>query len=122
MLLAEENDLRPEEQTYCARLRELCPEVHTAVTLARAFFQMVRERKADQFETWQQTVHESAVAELRRFAAGLEQDKAAVARALSEPWSNGVVEGHVNRLKLIKRQMYGRAKFDLLRQRVLHAA
>ena len=53
---------------------------------------------------------------------GLRQDESAVRAAIVEPWSNGPVEEQVNRLKLIKRSMYGRAGFDLLRQRVLHAA
>ncbi|EHP91380.1 transposase of ISMdi2, ISL3 family [Methylorubrum extorquens DSM 13060] len=56
------------------------------------------------------------------FVTGLRQDEAAVRVAIVEPWSNGLVEGQVIRLKMIKRSMYGRAKFDLLRQRVLHAA
>ena len=64
----------------------------------------------------------AATTELGGFAAGLRQDKEAVRAAIVEPWSNGPVEGQVNRLKLIKRSMYGRAKFDLLRQRVLLAA
>jgi transposase len=59
---------------------------------------------------------------LARFATHLCRDEAAVLAALQLPWSNGPVEGQVRRLKLIKRQMYGRAKFDLLRLRVLHAA
>ena len=62
-----------------------------------------------------------AVAELQGFAAGLRRDHAAVFAALSLPFSNGQVEGQVNRLKMIKRTMFGRAKFDLLRQRVLAA-
>jgi transposase len=61
------------------------------------------------------------VPELQSFAAGLRRDKAAVMAALSLPYSNGQVEGQVNRIKLIKRTMYGRANFDLLRQRVLAA-
>jgi transposase len=61
------------------------------------------------------------VPELRSFAASLRQDESAVAAALTERWSNGPVEGHVNRLKMIKRQMYERAGFRLLRARVLHA-
>jgi transposase len=51
---------------------------------------------------------------------GIKQDEAAVAAAITEPWSNGPVEGQINRLKLIKRQMFGRASFELLRLRVLH--
>ncbi|GAC1552513.1 MAG: hypothetical protein NVS2B7_28510 [Herpetosiphon sp.] len=62
------------------------------------------------------------MAELRQFAASLQRDYAAVRAGLSEVWSNGQLEGQVNRLKLLKRQMFGRAKFDLLRTRVLHAA
>ena len=61
-------------------------------------------------------------AQYRRFAEGIRQDEAAVAAALTADWSNGPVEGHVNRLKVIKRQMYGRAGLRLLRARVLHAA
>jgi transposase len=59
---------------------------------------------------------------LRSFAVGLRQEYAAAAATLEYPWSNGPVEGHVNRLKTIKRQMYERANFDLLKVRVLHAA
>ena len=59
---------------------------------------------------------------LRGFADGLRRDGNAVRAAIAEPWSNGPVEGHINRLKLIERPMFGRAKFDLLRQHVLHAA
>ncbi len=59
---------------------------------------------------------------IQTFAAGLEQDGAAVRAALTEPWSSGQAEGQVNRLKLLKRQSYGRASFDLLRRRVLLAA
>jgi transposase len=60
--------------------------------------------------------------ELRTFAASLERDGAAVRAALHRPWSTGSVEGHITKLKLIKRSAYGRMKVDLLRQRVLHAA
>ena len=59
--------------------------------------------------------------ELRRFAEGIRRDEAAVLAAVTQPWSNGPVEGHVNRLKVVKRQMYGRAGFVLLRARVVRA-
>jgi transposase len=59
--------------------------------------------------------------ELRRFAEGIRRDEAAVLAAVTQPWSNGPVEGHVNRLKTVKRQMYGRAGFILLRARVVRA-
>lgn len=119
LLLRAESERKPEEQAYCDRLLSLCPDVNTVVTLAQEFTQMVRAQKAETFDTWLVTAKESGVAELRGFAIGLQQDKAAVLAALSQPWSTGPVEGHINRLKLIKRQMYGRANFDLLRQRVL---
>jgi transposase len=62
------------------------------------------------------------VGAVETFAAGLEQDGAAVRAALTMPWSNGQAEGQITRLKLVKRSMYGRANFDLLRRRVLLAA
>ncbi len=83
------------------------------------FAELLRQRRPAGFDPWLDAV---TATELRGFAAGLRQDKAAVRAAMGEPWSNGPVEGQVNRLKLIKRSMYGRASFDLLRQRVLLAA
>jgi transposase len=71
------------------------------------------------FEAWLERAATSSIPELQSFVVGLERDKAAVAAALSLPISNGQVEGQVTRLKLIKRSMYGRANFDLLRERVL---
>jgi transposase len=58
---------------------------------------------------------------MKSFANGIKRDKAPVVAALEHEWSNGQVEGQVNRLKTIKRQMYGRGKLDLLRARVLHS-
>ena len=81
---------------------------------------MVRERKVAMLEGWLTAAQASTVPELRSLANGIERDKAAVIAGLTLPWSQGPVEGHVNRLKLIKRQMFGRAKIDLLRQRVIH--
>ena len=72
------------------------------------------------FADWLAAVERSGCGELWSFASGLRQDEAAVSAALTEAWSNGPVEGQVNRLKTIKRQMYGRAGFDLLRARVVN--
>ena len=77
---------------------------------------MVKDQVADAFGGWLREAEASALAP---FAAGLRRDEDAVRAALTEPWSNGQVEGQVNRLKVIKREMYGRAGFDLLRCRVL---
>jgi len=78
---------------------------------------MIRERDSRAWPAW---LHSAKATLLARFAQSLCRDEAAVLAALQLPWSNGQVEGQVHRLKLIKRQMYGRAKFDLLRLRVVH--
>jgi transposase len=83
---------------------------------------MVRERKGERLDPWVTEASESGIDEVRRFAAGLLADEAAVRAGLTLEWSQGQVEGHVNRVKVLKRQMYGRANFDLLRRRVLHPA
>ena len=121
MLRRPEADRKPEEQAYWARLFQLCPEIHRAAELVQEFHEMVRERKSEQLDAWLEAAASSRIAELQSFAAGLRRDKSAALAALSLPWSTGPVEGHSHRLKLIKRQMYGRAKFDLLRQRVLYS-
>jgi transposase len=83
--------------------------------------EIIRERKAALLDSWIDRARWSGIAiELRRFANGLVSDINAVRAALELPWSNGQTEGQVNRLKLVKRQMYGRANFDLLRKRFLY--
>lgn len=117
--------LRPDEQLdeqarqLVIRLGQISPAVQTARELALWFLRMVRERRADEFGAWIDAARDGPVSCLRSFAQKLLSDRAAVVAALSSKWSNGQVEGQVNRLKLIKRQMYGRANFDLLRLRVL---
>lgn len=83
---------------------------------------MICSRRSATFDAWLETSESSKIAPLKTFAAGLKRDYTEVKAALELPWSNGQTEGQVNKLKLIKRQMYGRANFDLLRQRVLLAA
>jgi transposase len=80
---------------------------------------MIRQRDAAVWPRWREDAKTSLLA---NFAKQLCRDEAALLAALQQPWSNGPVEGHIHRLKLIKRSMYGRAKFDLLRIRVIHAA
>jgi transposase len=110
-----------EQQSFIDRLVRL-DEVGPVAELARQFVQIIRERQSEELDGWIERAKNSAAPELRRFAAGLKRDEAAVRAALEEPWSNGPVEGQVHRLKLIKRQMYGRGKLDLLRARLQHAA
>ena len=83
---------------------------------------MVRERDPEMLDGWLEEASASRSPELRSFAEGLRGDYGAVRAALSEHWSNGQVEGQINRLKLLKRQMYGRANLDLLKRRVVRAA
>lgn len=123
LLLKEDSDLKPDERRFRDGLLNRCPELRAATELAREFRSMVRERRAGAWEGWiGRSTAPAAVREMRTFAEGLKKDEAAVRAALQVEWSNGQVEGQVNRLKLIKRQMYGRANFDLLRHRVLAAA
>lgn len=83
---------------------------------------MINARTAEVLDTWLEASTDSAIVDLQNFAVGIRQDYHAVRAALETEWSNGQTEGQVNRLKCLKRQMYGRAKFDLLRQRVLFRA
>lgn len=114
-------DLETEEQEMLTHLRQLHPEVDLAYKLVQQFAQMLRTRTGEQLDTWLALVADSHIPELLNFAKGIEQEKPAVVAGLTLKWSNGLVEGKVNKLKLIKRMGYGRAGFPLLRQRVLHA-
>jgi transposase len=91
-----------------------------ARSLAQGFCRLTRERDVGSFADWLTQVFESEITELKGFARGLLQDRAAVEASLSLEWSNGQVEGQVNRLKFLKRSMYGRGCFNLLKARVLH--
>jgi len=113
--------LDKQERQLLARLGHVAPEVQTAYMLAQVFIRMVRHRTNANFEDWLARSEATAIPELQAFAAGLRRDKSAVGAALTLPYSNGQVEGQINRLKFIKRSMYGRANFDLLRLRVLAA-
>jgi len=82
---------------------------------------MLHHRKGEKLEAWLAQVTASQIRELQTFVLGVERDKAAVIAGLTFSQNNGMVEGKINKLKLIKRMMFGRAAFPLLRQRVLHA-
>ncbi len=119
LLVQQPADLTEDEQAALDKLQQAAAEVATAYTLAQDFIRMVRERTSAALTSWITRATASCIAELGSFANGLQRDLAAVTAGLSLPWSNGQVEGQVNRLKLIKRTMYGRASFNLLRKRVL---
>jgi len=105
-----------------ALIRQASPSAEAAYYLAQAFMQMIRERTGHQLDAWLSSAEASRLPEFQSFAKGIQQDKAAVLAGLTLPWSQGPLEGHVNRLKLLKRSMYGRAKLPLLRARVLQVA
>lgn len=113
-------DLSEKEQEELLAMRQASAMAETMYQLVQEFFGLVRSRQGTQLDSWLSKVQASAIPELRCFAKGLERDKAAVLAGLTLVHSNGQVEGQVTRIKLIKRMMFGRAGFALLRQRVLH--
>ncbi|MDQ6905229.1 MAG: ISL3 family transposase [Chloroflexota bacterium] len=122
LLLCTDDQLSPDQQAYRAALLATEPAIVEAQVLTVEFCRLVRERDAAAFTAWLQGAQRSGLPEMREFARVMERDRAAVENALRYAWSNGQTEGQINKLKLLKRSMYGRANFDLLRRRVLHAA
>jgi transposase len=115
-VLREPADCTPEQQAFVEQLDRQAPALANVAAQGRAFLDLIRNRQEEQLTPW---MERAATGPLRHFVERLRQDENAVRAALRLPWSNGPVEGQVHRLKLLKRQMYGRAKFDLLRGRVL---
>jgi transposase len=122
LLVCKPDDLKAEQKTALEQMCHASSEIAAAYDLVQGFARMVREHKADALGGWLETAKNSCLNELCGFANGIQRDLAAVMAGLSLPWSQGQVEGQVNRLKLVKRSMYGRAKFDLLKHRVLAPA
>ena len=110
------------EQRALDRLRAGDATAGAGIELAEAFAAALRGRRDDAWGDWLRRPEASRVGVVRSMARGVRQDEAAVCAAFASPWSNGPVEGHVNRLKMVKRAGYGRAGFDLLRARLLRAA
>ena len=119
MLATDSSSLADLDRGYVERLLLLSPALAAARNLGQRFGALVRTHSAEALTPWLADAEDS---ELRGFAAGLRQDEQAVRAALALPWSSGQVEGQVTRLKLVKRQGYGRAKLDLLRARLISAA
>lgn len=119
LLVRPSNKLDATEQEHLTKLAMIHPKLQVVSELAQEFATIVRQRQTSEFPAWLDKAAHSQVAALCSFAAGLRQDEAAVKAALSLPWGNEPTEGHINRLKCLKRQMYGRAILDLLRQRLL---
>jgi transposase len=114
--------LAPHQQRSLEQICQASEELKRVYELSQQFVSMVRQRQAEPLDAWLTHVKEQGPRELLGFASGIKRDYAAVRAGLSRVESNGQVEGQITRLKYLKRQMYGRAKFDLLRLRVLHVA
>ncbi len=102
-----------------ATIETTAPDLIAARDLLDRFHAMMRSKDEAGLDPWIASAKQSNLA---GFASGIEADRDAVAAAIVEPWSSGQVEGKINRLKLIKRQMYGRANLDLLKARLMAAA
>jgi transposase len=122
LMVRDPASLTSEEQAAVTLMTTRSEAIRRAYDLARAFIAMLHERTDVGLDGWFAAVASSGVTDLQTFAASLRREEAALRNALLLPWSNGMTEGFVNKIKTIKRQMYGRASLDLLRRRVLLAA
>ena len=109
-----------EHERFVRALCEIEPSVADVRSLTRQFLGVMHRRRLKEFDRWLKRVEPCGVKEMRGFAASLRSDLPAVRAAFTLPWSNGQTEGHVNRLKFLKWQMYGRSSVELLRLRVLN--
>lgn len=120
LMILPPSKLRKVQQQQVAQMN-LTEEPRVVYLLSQEFVTMLKEGKAEALDSWLKQAKACHVTELGSFVNGIRRDYAAVRAACSLPWSNGTTEGHVNRLKFLKRQMFGRAHLDLLRVKVLHA-
>jgi transposase len=118
MTLARDRLSRSELATV-AVVEHAIPGLVLARDLVDRFQSLIRKRNADALDPW---IDDAAQSMISSFAKGLADDRPAVVAAIEEPWSNGQTEGQITKLKLVKRQMYGRANLDLLRARLLCVA
>jgi transposase len=123
LVLRKPERLTDADRTALAQLQDVRSDVGTTLAFTKRFAGIVRDRRgAAEIEQWLVDAEASEIREIRQFAHKVRQDEAAVRAGCTLEWSNGQTEGKITKLKAIKRQMYGRAKFDLLRQRALYAA
>jgi len=121
LVLRRANKRTDSEVQQLSLLRAQHTELAEVIDLAQDFAQLVRLRQPAQFDAWLERAVTSTVSPIQRFAKGLGEDYAAVKAGITLPWSNGPVEGQINRLKMLKRQMFGRARLDLLSRRFMLA-
>ena len=119
-LLSRPANLEPDEQAQLAAIRARCPHLNALAAHVTSFAEMMTHRSGEQeLEGWLAAVEADDQPHLRSFATGIRRDLHAVTAGLTLPYSSGAVEGNVTRIKMLKRQMYGRASFALLRKRVI---
>ena len=121
LVLRQPAHLTAEDQVLLDRLRQAHPACAQAIALAHGFAQLLRARQPEQLDAWLQQAATSSLAAFRRLAKSFQRDYAAIKAGVTLPWSSGPVEGHINRLKILKRHMYGRARLDLLSRRFVLA-
>jgi transposase len=121
LVLRRETQRTEAEAQQLAHVRAQDTEVAEAIDLAQDFATLVRQRQPAQLDPWLQRATTSTLEALQRFATGLYEDYAAVKAGVTLPWRTGPVEGHINRFKMLKRQMFGRARLDLLSRRFVWA-
>jgi len=126
LVLLRPDDRSVEERRTVEQLRTREPEVQQAVALLEGFIRLIRdspyEQPQERLHQWIEEVAASGLPEFEAFVIKLRQDLDAVLAGLQLPWSQGQTEGQITKLKLLKRSMYGRGGFDLLKQRILYAS
>jgi hypothetical protein len=121
LVLRQPDHLTAEDHAVLDRLRQAHPAFAQAIALAQGFAQLLRARQPERLDAWLQQAATSSLAAFRRLAKSFQRDSAAVKAGVTLPWSTSPVEGHINRLKMLKRQMFGRAHLDLLSRRFVLA-
>jgi transposase len=112
-------ELTSQQAQIVDALKRQCPGFAVMRKLVFGFRAILRGGKVTTLHRWMEDARKTGIHSLDRFVRTLKQDLSAVESAVGKPWSNGPVEGHINRLKMLKRQMYGRAGIELLRARLL---
>ncbi|MFE9174526.1 transposase [Streptomyces kebangsaanensis] len=118
-ILRRPETLTESEQLHLRTVRAHCPEPDAPARHVRSLAAMLTERQGERLPDWLDAVRQDDLPRLRTLVAGIDRDRDAVIAGLTLPWNSGVVEGHANRIKKLKRQMFGRAGFALPRKRVL---
>ncbi len=121
-LLSKPRPMLNERQRTIVEFLKRTPDLVTMRRLVLSFRSILRRGRVTSLKRWIKDAKAAGIAAISSFVRQLEKDQAAVENAVEHHWSNGPVEGHINRLKAVKRQMYGRAGFELLRSRVLPLA